>query len=95
MMLPDEMADMKRLRALYVRHNQLQTLPSSLLKDTPVDRMQLEGRRETQLLPCMRNLASGTNCLFIRFAHRQRFQQEGLHEHGWLRGLRETTDESA
>ena len=46
MMLPDEMADMKRLRALYVRHNQLQTLPASLLKDTPVDRMQLEGRMD-------------------------------------------------
>jgi Leucine-rich repeat (LRR) protein len=42
-MLPDEMGGMKRLRALYVRRNQLQILPETLLKDTPIDRMQLEG----------------------------------------------------
>jgi len=47
-MLPDEISQMKRMRMIYMRNNQLQILPKGLLKDTPVDKMQLEGNQFTK-----------------------------------------------
>lgn len=42
-MLPEEIGMLGKLRALYLRRNQLQTLPVELLRDSSVDKMQLEG----------------------------------------------------
>eukprot|EP00937_MAST-01D_sp_MAST-1D-sp2_P007270 g7270.t1 len=53
-MLPDEMAALKALRSLSARRNRLQALPAALLKETPVDKMHLEGNLITkkQFMEC-------------------------------------------
>jgi leucine-rich repeat protein SHOC2 len=41
--LPAEMGGLGKLKRLYLRNNRLSGLPAALLKDTPVNAMQLEG----------------------------------------------------
>lgn len=42
-MIPDEISQCPKLRSLSLRRNELQTLPVALLRDSTVDKMQLEG----------------------------------------------------
>ena len=54
LMLPDEMGELGALRMLSARRNRLQALPATMLKQTPIDKMHLEGNSITkkQFMEC-------------------------------------------
>ena len=54
LMLPDEMGTLGALRMLSARRNRLQALPAAMLKQTPIDKMHLEGNSITkkQFMEC-------------------------------------------